>query len=277
MGWTRLSAAAGFGAGAAMGAGALWTLGPDFARPGLQRVNGRGRSVPTAGGMAPLASVLVTAGLTGLRRAGAWRATAMACGGLGTAGLVDDVAGPKTGGGGPRGLAGHLGELRWGRVTTGSAKVVAGAVSGVVAVAVLPGPLRPLRALEGGAVVALAANLGNLLDRAPGRTTKVALAGAGALLVSGRLPAGPAFAVGATAATLPHDLAEKVMLGDTGANLVGAALGVAVVDGCGPRARHAAVAALLGLTLASERWSFSEVIATVPPLRWADGLGRRIT
>ena len=272
-----MKAVAGFGAGAAVGSGALWTLGPDFARPGLQRVNARGRSVPTAGGLAPLASVLVTAGLTGARRAGAWRSTAVACGGVGTAGLVDDVAGPATGAGGPRGLAGHLAELPRGRVTTGSVKVAAGAVSGVVAVAALPGPIRPLRALEGGAVVALAANLGNLLDRAPGRTTKVALAAATALLLSGRLPAGPAFAVGATAATLPHDLAEKVMLGDTGANLVGAALGVALVDRCGPRPRHAALAALLGLTLASERWSFSEVIATTPPLRWADELGRRTT
>ncbi len=275
MGWGRVSAVAGFGAGAAVGSGALWTLGPDFARPGLQRVNARGRAVPTAGGLAPLASVLVTAGLTGARRGAAWRATAAACGGLGAAGLIDDVAGPAAGAGGPRGLAGHLGELRRGRLTTGSVKVAAGALSGVAAVAALPGPLSPVRSLEGGAVVALAANLGNLLDRAPGRTTKVALAAAAALLAAGRLPAGPAFAVGATAATLPQDLAEKVMLGDTGANLVGAALGVAVVDRSGARGRHAALAALAAVTLASERWSYSSAIAAVPPLRWADELGRR--
>jgi len=266
---------AAFGAGTAVGAGALWTLGPDLARPGLQRVNARGRSVPTAGGLAPLASVLATAGLTGGRRRAAWRATAVACGGLGAAGLIDDVVGPRGGAGGPRGLGGHLGELRRGRLTTGTVKVAAGALSGVAAVAALPGPRGPFGALEGGAVIALAANLGNLLDRAPGRTTKVALAAAAALLVTGRLPAGPAFAAGAAAATLPQDLAEKVMLGDTGANLVGAALGVALVDRFGPRGRHTALAALLGLTLASERWSFSSAIAATPPLAWADGLGRQ--
>ena len=265
---------AGFGMGMAVGAGALWTLEPDISRPELQRVNYRGRLVSTAGGMAPLASVLVAAGLIGARPRAAWRATAVACGALGLAGLVDDVAGERDGAGGPRGLVGHLGELRSLRLTTGTVKLAAGAISGTLAVVALPGRFSPVRALEGGAVVALAANLGNLLDRAPGRTTKVALATSAALLATGRLPAGPAFAVGATAATLPHDLAEKVMLGDTGANLVGAALGVALVERSGGRARRAALAALVGLTLASERWSFSTAVDACPPLRWADGLGR---
>ncbi len=273
----RWAAISGFGAGAVVGAGALKLLGPDIARPGLQRVNGRGRAVATAGGIAPLASVLAAAGVTGLRGGGAWRATAVACGALGAAGLVDDVAGERAGAGGARGLAGHLGALRRGRVTTGAVKVAAGAVGGIAAAIALRRPTGPVAALEGGAVIALAANLGNLLDRAPGRTSKVALAGAGALLAAGRLPAGPAFAVGATAATLPDDLAEKVMLGDTGANLVGAALGVALVDRLGPGGRRTALAALLALTLASERWSFSTLIGTTPPLAWADRLGRRPT
>jgi hypothetical protein len=271
----RWAAICGLGAGAAVGAGALRLLGPDIARPGLQRVTARGRAVATAGGMAPLGSVLAAAAVTGLRQGGAWRATAVACGALGAAGLVDDMAGERAGAGGARGLAGHLGALRRGRVTTGAIKVAAGAVGGIAAAVALPGTTGPRVAVEGGAVIALAANLGNLFDRAPGRTTKVALAGTAALLAGGRLPVGPAFAMGATAATLPDDLAEKVMLGDTGANLVGAALGVALVDRLGPAGRRTALAALLALTLASERWSFSTVISTTPSLAWADGLGRR--
>ena len=271
----RLAAVAGFGSGAAVGAGALWTLGPDFARPGLQRVNARGRAVATAGGLAPLASVVGTAVANGFRRGGAWRATAVACGGLGAAGLLDDVAGERGGAGGARGLRGHLGELRRGRVTTGMVKVGVGAASGVAAAVALDRRNTLPALLEGGAIVALAANLGNLLDRAPGRTTKVALAAGAGLLAGGRLPSGPAFALGATAATLGQDLGEKVMLGDTGANLVGGALGVALIDGCGPAGRHLALAALCGLTLASERWSFSQIIATTPPLAWADRLGQR--
>jgi hypothetical protein len=57
---------------------------------------------------------------------------------------------------------------------------------------------------------------------------------------------------------------------------VGAALGVALVDRFGPRGRAVALASLLGLTLASERWSFSRVIATTRPLDWADRLGRSV-
>ena len=271
----RGAAILGFGAGVAAGAGTLAALGPDIARPSLRRVNARGRAVATAGGLAPLAAVLGVAGANGLRRSGAWQATAVACGGLGLAGLVDDVAGDAGGAGGVRGLGGHLGELRRGRVTTGVVKVAAGAASGLGAMAATARPAGPLQLAEGGAVVALAANLGNLLDRAPGRTTKVALAAGAALLAAGRLPSGPAFAVGATAATLGQDLGERVMLGDTGANLVGAALGVALVDRCGPVGRRLALLGLLGLTLASERWSFSRAIAATPPLAWADGLGRR--
>lgn len=188
--------------------------------------------------------------------------------------MVDDVAGERQGTGGARGLGGHLSELRRGRVTTGMVKVGVGALSGVGAVMALGQPLGRLATFEGGAVIALAANLGNLLDRAPGRTTKAALVGATALLAAGRLPSGPAFAVGATAATLGQDLGERVMLGDTGANLVGAALGVALVDGLGPLGRRVALITLVALTLASERWSFSRAIAASPPLDWADRLGR---
>lgn len=264
----------GFGAGLGVGAWTLRVLGPDIARPGLQRVNARGTSVATAGGLAPLASVAAAAAGVGFRGGGAWRSTAIACGGLGVAGLVDDVAGERSGTSGPRGLGGHLSALRRGKVTTGMVKVAAGVLSGTGAVVASGRPCAPIDLVEGGAVVALAANLGNLLDRAPGRTTKVALLVGAGLLLGDRLPAGPAFALGATAATLGQDLGERVMLGDTGANLVGAALGVALVDRGSRRGRRAALAVLLGLTLASERWSFSRIIAGTPPLAWADRLGR---
>jgi hypothetical protein len=271
----RAGALVGFGAGLAVGRGALWVLGPDLGRPALQRVNARGRSVATAGGAAPLASVAVTAGFAGFPTGGAWRSTAVACGGLGLAGLVDDLAGERAGSGGPRGLAGHLGALRRGSVTTGMVKVVAGAASGIAAAATLGRPATAIDVVEGGAVVALAANLGNLLDRAPGRTTKVALLAGAVLAAAARLPSGPAFALGATAATLGQDLGETLMLGDTGANLVGAALGVALADQSGRGGRRVALVALLGLTLASERWSFSRVIDDTPLLAWLDGVGRR--
>ena len=65
---------------------------------------------------------------------------------------------------------------------------------------------------------------GNLLDRAPGRTLKCGLVAYVPLaLVLGAGAAGVAIApaMGAAFALLPDDLAERVMLGDTGANIVG--------------------------------------------------------
>ena len=161
-------------------------------------------------------------------------------------------------------------------MTTGLVKLVVGPVVALIAVAALPNNALVVPAI----VVALAANLGNLLDRAPGRCTKVALlAGVPAVAVaaaaSGHRPiAGAALLLGAAVATLPSDLGERLMLGDTGANVVGAAAGLAIVVGAGHRGELVAAVVLLGLTLASERWSFSAVIERVPPLRALDNLGR---
>jgi hypothetical protein len=74
---------------------------------------------------------------------------------------------------------------------------------------------------------------------------------------------------------LAPDLAGESMLGDTGANAAGAVLGTAIVQRTGRRGRLAALAALVGLTLASEKVSFTQVIESTPGLRELDALGRR--
>ncbi|MGI4895100.1 MAG: hypothetical protein ACRYF3_08315, partial [Janthinobacterium lividum] len=66
----------------------------------------------------------------------------------------------------------------------------------------------------------------------------------------------------------------RSMLGDTGANALGALLGVAALARWRRPGRAAALAVVLGLTLASERISFSRAIEAVPLLRELDRLGR---
>jgi hypothetical protein len=78
----------------------------------------------------------------------------------------------------------------------------------------------------------------------------------------------------AAVALLRADLREKVMLGDGGANALGAALGVAAAAGAPRRSLAVHLAVLSALTLASERVSFSAVIARTPGLRELDALGR---
>ncbi len=81
--------------------------------------------------------------------------------------------------------------------------------------------------------------------------------------------------LGVSLMALPEDLLENTMLGDTGANAIGALLGTALA--CHPHAVVRAGAALSGvsLILVSEKVSFSRVISDTPVLAALDGLGRR--
>jgi len=89
------------------------------------------------------------------------------------------------------------------------------------------------------------------------------------------LVAPAAGALGAGAAVLPDDLAERTMLGDSGANALGALLGLRLVERTGLAGRAAILAGVVALTVASERISFSEVIDRQPVLSALDRAGRR--
>ncbi len=65
------------------------------------------------------------------------------------------------------------------------------------------------------------------------------------------------------------------MLGDAGANVVGAALGIGVVLTSAPSIRNLVLAALILLNGASEKVSYSRLIDSTPLLRKLDRLGRR--
>ncbi|NHC14238.1 hypothetical protein G9H71_10645 [Motilibacter sp. E257] len=192
----------------------------------------------------------------------------------GALGAYDDLAGS----GDDRGLRGHLAALRRGRVTTGAAKLAGLGVAGLGAGALLRAGRdgSAVDALLAGGVIAGTANLANLLDLRPGRALKAGLiAGAPALVrggAPGALVAGP---LGAALAMLPADLGERSMLGDAGANALGAALGLSAAAGASRRSLGVRLAVVAGLTLASERVSFTRVIAATPGLRELDALGRR--
>src|SRR5258708_6024638 len=79
---------------------------------------------------------------------------------------------------------------------------------------------------------------------------------------------------GAALAVLPEDLGERAMLGDAGANALGAMLGVAAAASLGRPARTGILAGIVALTAASEKVSFTTVIARTPALNWLDMLGR---
>jgi UDP-N-acetylmuramyl pentapeptide phosphotransferase/UDP-N-acetylglucosamine-1-phosphate transferase len=268
----------GLGAGAATYRLLLPTLGA----PLLARTNHRGAPVATAAGLVVVLAVIVVEGALGLVEAGGFdpvgaagprRLVILATVGFGLLGLIDDLLGAGESGG----FSGHLGALRRGRLTSGGVKLFGGAALALaVMAAVQPGSVG--RILADGALVALAANLGNLFDRAPGRCLKVStIAFAALVAASAADPAlvGVALVVGAGLALLPGDLGERVMLGDAGANVLGAVLGIGVVLVTAPAGRNVVLVVLVALNLASEKVSFSAVIDRVGPLRWTDRLGRR--
>ena len=134
-----------------------------------------------------------------------------------------------------------------------------------------------MRLLVDGAIVALAANLGNLFDRRPGRCIKVGAIGFVLVVIAGAVSAvlaATAVVVGAALALVLDDLHERLMLGDAGANTLGAVLGVAAISDTADSTKLLILIVLLALNLLSEVVSFSKLIDSVPPLRRADQAGR---
>jgi UDP-N-acetylmuramyl pentapeptide phosphotransferase/UDP-N-acetylglucosamine-1-phosphate transferase len=290
----RLLAAA---AAAAATAGARTRLGaqPPGGPQRWTRTNHRGEPVSMLEGPAVAAGVVAGALLSGGRPQHV-AAVAAAAGAGAAFGIVDDLAEDR--GAVRKGLRGHLGALSRGELTTGGLKVL-GIGAGALVSAVLATPRHradgSARSAVGwaadvavsGALVAASANLVNLLDLRPGRALKAVSIVSAPLVLAGtaagsthaaRAGAGAAGAVlGASGAALRADLAEADMLGDGGANALGAAVGAALVLAAPRRVRLAALAAAVALTVASERVSFTRVIERTPVLREIDAWGRRPT
>ncbi|MGE5134219.1 MAG: hypothetical protein ACM32E_15120 [Gemmatimonadota bacterium] len=263
-------ATAGVAAGAGLACYRVLRRRPPGGSAVWDRTNHRGEPVTLLEGPAVAAGAatgaLLGPGIPGRTRA----ALAVAAAGAAGFGGYDDLAGS----GDRRGFRGHLGALASGEVTTGAIKLGGIGASGLAAAALLGGG--PVDLAVNAGLVAGGANLLNLFDLRPGRAVKVAVAGGG-LLAAASPAARPAVAapLGAAAALLPEDLAERAMLGDAGANALGAMLGVAAAAALPRRARLAVLAVVSGLTAASEVVSFTAVIARTPALNWADMLGRR--
>jgi UDP-N-acetylmuramyl pentapeptide phosphotransferase/UDP-N-acetylglucosamine-1-phosphate transferase len=237
------------------------------------RVNHRGEPVTLLEGPA-VAAGAVAAVLLSSERTRVSSRTAMALAGAGAAGfgVYDDLAGS----GKRRGLRGHLGALANGEVTTGTVKLGGLGATGLASALLLGG--KPADVVVNAGLVAGGANLINLFDLRPGRAIKVATLSAALIAVAGGERDGAtavAAPLGAGLAMAADDLGERAMLGDAGANALGAMLGCAAAASLSRPARIAALAGIVALTAASEKVSFTKVIERTPALRWLDMLGRR--
>jgi UDP-GlcNAc:undecaprenyl-phosphate/decaprenyl-phosphate GlcNAc-1-phosphate transferase len=202
-------------------------------------------------------------------------------------GLVDDTLGERSQsqrprGDGPdqrhpppRGWRGHGAALLRGELSTGVVKA-AGSL-GLALFALSRLGLSDGRWLLAVAVLVLATNAFNLLDLRPGRAIKAFIllgfglsigAGSPRQLWSLGLFAAPALVAGL------YDVRERAMLGDTGANLLGALGGMWIVLVLSTTGQAIALALLLAMTIYGELRSISGFIERTPGLRQLDSLGR---
>jgi UDP-N-acetylmuramyl pentapeptide phosphotransferase/UDP-N-acetylglucosamine-1-phosphate transferase len=271
-------------------AAAAWTANRALTRrpplevtgSGWWRLSHAGRPVTLTEG--PVAVVAVLVGLavpTGSAGPGRSNeaAVAVATLGSGLVGAYDDLYGSAQ----ARGFRGHLRALRSGTLTTGLVKIAGVGASALVAALLVDrarsgtarGAARVLDVGLDAVLVAGTANLVNLLDLRPGRAAKVVGLLGLALAARHRRAPGLAPLLGSVAGSLPVDLAGRAMLGDCGANALGALLGAAAVADASRSGLATRLAVLAALTLASERVSFTKVIEATPGLRELDRLGRR--
>ncbi|MGQ4537474.1 hypothetical protein ACUH94_02940 [Dermabacteraceae bacterium P7074] len=225
----------------------------------MARTNFAGREVNLAEG--PAAITAAALGLALAKKPGQAGLTV----GIGALGMLDDLyESPE---GASKGLRGHFGKLKSGEITTGAAKALG---IPLLCLSYSLSVEKPARAIPAAITVAGAANVANLFDLRPGRALKAL-----GLVAAGRLNTAQGKILAASALSLlPEDLRGETMLGDAGANALGALAGLALCEKATPAALWTSACAVTGLTLASEKISFSRVIASVPPLRMLDELGR---
>jgi UDP-N-acetylmuramyl pentapeptide phosphotransferase/UDP-N-acetylglucosamine-1-phosphate transferase len=244
------------------------SAGWSAAEPVPRRPNYRGRKVAF-----PLGALLLPAGLA-VALAWPWPAGPgrwlVFMAGVGALGLIDDAFG-----GSPRGWRGHGRALTSGEPSTGAIKAAGTAALAVWAAAGLD--LGGAEYVAAAGVLALAAHLGNLLDTRPGRTEKALALALGVLcLATWSLaplrPIAPLLIPVAAGAWLT--LRERAMLGDSGASLIGAMLGVSVVTTVSGPELYLALAGLIAISLYGEFRSISAAIGRVPLLARLDSVGR---
>jgi len=192
--------------------------------------------------------------------------------GVAILGLVDDLVGGEA-----RGWRGHAALVLRGELSTGALKA-AGAL-GLALFGLSGQGLGSVHYVLAVAVLVLATNLFNLLDLRPGRSLKAfVLLGLGLVLGAWDLTplwtlgpfVGPVLVVGA------YDLRERAMLGDTGANLVGAVAGLWLVLTLSTAGLAVAAGLIAALTIYGEFRSISALVESAPILRHLDSAGRPI-
>jgi UDP-GlcNAc:undecaprenyl-phosphate GlcNAc-1-phosphate transferase len=268
--------------------GAALLLTPPILRhlqaEGFTRANYRGAQLPFPGGIAIVAAAVLAVGLCSAVVA-IGKVDLFGVGapidllyplGVALLGLIDDLLA-----GASRGWRGHGRAVLAGEFSTGALKAVG---SLMLALYLLQGTAYAGvgEYLLAVALLVLTTNLFNLLDLRPGRSMKAfLLLGMLLSLVAwhGREDFGVVlWIVGPLAAPILvvgfYDLQERTMLGDVGANLIGAVAGLWLIYAFDTTGQLIALAVVVALTVYGEFRSLNSLIERTPLLREIDSIGR---
>ncbi len=238
-------------------------------KQGLERTNYRGEVVVTAGGLLLLIPAIPPSLLLSNNfREQIWYTAGLL--GFALLGLLDDCYGDRSVGG----FTGHFKLLlSQGRVSTGVIKAIGG---GLLSLTLSSALHQGVSILPYALVIALFANAFNLVDTRPVRALALYWLGLlGAEITSWliHLPSAPLAlrSLGlATLLYLPLERRRQVMLGDTGANLLGAGIGLWCASRLGGVEVSFVLLLLILFHLYTERFSLNRAIEQIPWLRAVD-------
>lgn len=238
-----------------------------------QRRNHAGRTVHLYAGPAVTLGAAVAAASAPTLPVRTRSAAVLAVLAAGACGAYDDLAGRiDTRGAAPHGFRAHLRALRDGEVTSGAVKLFGIGAAGLAAGALLKEDT--VDRLVAGVVIAGAAHVVNLLDVRPGRAVKAVTAAAAPGMLRPGSAVLAAATIGASAAVLRDDLAERTMLGDAGAHALGAGLGAAIVAGNGRAGLALHAVAVVAAAVVGDAVGNGTAWRASPVLRTWDALGR---
>ena len=189
---------------------------------------------------------------------------------VGLIGLLDDLIGDKT----IKGLRGHIKSFFQGKLTTGGIKAFFGLFIALVVSSYISNNF--LDFILNGLIIGLFTNLINLFDLRPGRAIKVFIIISAILLIL-KFNYNNYIILSIYGILIPYaslDLKSKVMMGDTGANILGYTLGVYYTSNFELLSRIIILILLVLFHIFAEKVSFSKVIDNNKILKYIDGIGR---
>lgn len=190
---------------------------------------------------------------------------------IGIIGLLDDLIGEKN----IKGLRGHIKAFLQGKLTTGAIKAFLGLFIAFVTSSYISSNI--MNFMINGLVIGLFTNSINLFDLRPGRAAKTFILISILLIIFSSKSYTNHIIYSIYGLLIPYiilDLKAEVMMGDTGANVLGFTLGIYTATNFEIITRIIILFMLILIHFLAEKISFSKTIENNKILKYLDNIGR---